>query len=226
MLRGTVILCVYCVLGSAYGFQSSRATGHRLPAFQVPDTLGDLGGGMLDVYQIYVHAPDSFTKITALVVSFEGEFAQVQRDIFGTHLPTPLLSDLDGFDPAFIAQDTHFAASLIVLGSPIPPPTEGMITPPLGFDGSGLARDLNSSQVGIAGPDQAPTVLVAQIVFPAGTVNGTFDGLFAVAGNAGQSFSFCGTFGVPEPNSAVYALLSTLLYATHRRQFFDCPGGL
>ena len=208
--------CFYA--GTCFGSGGSCrvVTGQRSPAFQVPDALGNLGGGMLDVYHIYLQSCFFNLDVTGFDITFAGEFAQVQTDMFGSHLPTPFRSDLEGFDPALIAQDTHFVPEIIEAGPPIPPATEGTITPPLGFSGSGLGQDLVSHQVAIAGSDQAPTVLVAQIVFPAGTVNGTFQGVFAVTGN-GSAVFVSGTFGVPEPSTAVLAVLVLPLFFARQR---------
>ena len=217
-LSAVLILTAVVVLATA----SPRAhavsitgTGGPVATIAADGSLPGLiaGGTLLDVYEIVLHS-DSAANVTAFDFTFTGTFAQVQSAVFGTNIPTPLLSDLSSFPPAAIAQDTHFVASLLSPDGSVP--TEGAINS--GITGTGFADGLSSDLVAIAGAEQAPSVLIAQIVVLSGTPNPvcSYHGEVAIQGNADQSITLVG-FCIPEPASAVLLLLGSLQLCARRR---------
>ncbi len=147
----------------------------------VADTLGNIGNN-LDQYQIFLNS-DSGANVTAFELTVTGSLAQAQNFSFGNHVPSPLLADVTPFGAGAIAQDSHIVPGLVIPGAPIPPPTEGLITPDVGAPGSGFGSDLMTNPVAVAGPDQAPSVNALQIVLDPGTF-AILTGEFAIAGNS------------------------------------------
>ncbi len=219
-MKKLVALAIVATL--VLGVSSANAliiTGNLTPSGQVNDAFGG-GLGVLDVYTIVadntVANGGTGTPVTAMDLTFDGIFAQVQNATFGTNTPSPKQSDVAAFGPDALAQDTHFLPTLVEPGPPIPPPTEGIITN--GAPGSGLASGLLSSQVAIGGLDQAEAVAIAQIVVQAGTVPaGTFQGTIAIAGNS-TPIPVAGVIGVPEPGTIALAGLSLVGFLANRRR--------
>jgi hypothetical protein len=168
-------------------------------------------GTLLDVYEIVVNS-ETDANVTAMDLDFFGDFAQVQGASFGSNTPSPLRSNLEGFPPSAFEQDTHLIPSLTIPAGSVP--SEPALT--LGNAGSGFSSGLESDPVGIAGNEQAPSVLVAQIVMLAGAM-GSFSGGVAVEGITSE-IPVQGRIGVPEPGTFLLGCMGIVGIMVSRRR--------
>ena len=196
--------CINFALLLALVANSPRAqaliiSGADFPADQVVVSgtfTGIPAGTVLDRYLITANS-ESAANLTAFELSFLGTFAQVQNASFGTNIASPQRADIVAFPAAALTEDTHFLPNLTLPGAPEPPPTEGVIG--LGNPGTGFANNLTSNKVAIAGPSQAPVVVLAQILMMQGAM-GSFSGEIAVAGDP-NPVPISGLIGGGAPNT-------------------------